>query len=272
MSGVLVNGRSAKVLSVFDRGLAYGDGVFRTLKVQAGAPLNWMLQYEKLAADCTAIGISPPAETLLRHEAGCLIERGSSCVLKMIVTRGESARGYAAPSGIEPTRILMTSPLPGYPDSYATEGVKVRLCTTRLAVQPRLAGVKHLNRLENVLARMEWSDPCIAEGLMLDPDGNVIEGIMSNLFILKGNILSTPDLGRCGVAGVQRARIMGLAERERMIVKTADISWSEVREADEIVLCNSVAGVWQVSELAGEKRRPGQLAAKLNKMLDHENA
>lgn len=269
MSGVLVNGKAIEVLSVFDRGLAYGDGVFRTLKVRAGHPLNWPLHYEKLAADCAAIGIAPPSEALLRDEAGCLAESSGDCVLKMIVTRGESARGYAVPGGIEPTRILMASPLPQYPASYATGGIRVRLCATRLAPQPRLAGVKHLNRLENVLARQEWSDPGIAEGLMLDPDGNVIEGIKSNLFILKGNILSTPDLGRCGVAGVQRARIMGLAGKLDLAVETADIPWVKVQEADEIVLCNSVAGVWQVSELAGKKRSIGHLAASLNKLLDN---
>jgi 4-amino-4-deoxychorismate lyase len=265
---ILVNGLQSENIRVFDRGLTYGDGVFRTLLVRAGHPLCWTRHYDKLYADCAALDIVCPPEDILAAEMVKLIEGAPDCVLKIIVTRGESQRGYAIPEHMEPTRILMASPSPQYPANYLMEGVRLHLCSIRLAIQPLLAGIKHLNRLENVLARREWNTTEIAEGLMLDMDGNVIEGTMSNLFLLKGKTLHTPDLGRCGVAGVVRERIMDLAGRLGMTVRVENLPLARVYDADEVVICNSVIGVWQVRELAGKTWPAGRLAARLRSLLD----
>lgn len=267
---ILVNGLPSEHVRVFDRGLAYGDGVFRTLLVRAGHPLCWPRHYDKLHADCAALGIVCPPEDILAAEMVQLTAGTPDCVLKVTITRGEGQRGYAIPEHMEPTRILMTSPIPQYPESYLTEGVRLHLCSTRLAIQPLLAGIKHLNRLENVLARREWNDSGIAEGLMLDTSENAIEGTMSNLFLLQGKTLHTPDLGRCGVAGVQRERIMGLAGRLGMTIRVNDLSLARIYDADEVVLCNSVIGAWQVKELAGKTWQPGKLAAHLRSLLDDD--
>lgn len=267
---ILVNGLQSEHIRVFDRGLTYGDGVFRTLLVRAGHPLCWTRHYDKLYADCAALDIVCPPETILAAEMAHLIEESPDCVLKIIVTRGESQRGYAIPEHLEPTRILMASPFPQYPANYLTDGIRLHLCSTRLGMQPLSAGIKHLNRLENVLARREWNNLEIAEGLMLDMDGNVIEGTMSNLFLLKGKTLHTPDLGRCGVAGVQRQRIMDLAGRVGMTVRVENLPLSRIYDADEVVLCNSVFGVWQVRELAGKTWQAGKLAARLRSLLDDD--
>ena len=288
---ILVNGLPSEHIRVFDRGLTYGDGVFRTLLVRAGNPLCWPRHYDKLYTDCAALDIVCPPEAILAAEMAKLIAgypllnplprtgeeanvKGAcfdlDCVLKVIVTRGESQRGYAAPEHMEPTRILMASPAPQYPASYLTDGVRLHLCSTRLAIQPLLAGIKHLNRLENVLARREWNDSEIAEGLMLDMDGNAIEGTMSNLFLLQGKTLHTPNLGRCGVAGVQRDRIMDLAGGLGMTVRVENLPLARIYDADEVVLCNSVIGVWQVRELAGKTWQAGRLAARLRSLLDDD--
>lgn len=267
---ILVNGLPSEHVRVFDRGLTYGDGVFRTLLVAAGHPLCWPRHYDKLYADCAALDIICPSEAILRAEIAKLIEGTPDCVLKVIITRGESQRGYVISEHMEPTRILMASPAPQYPANYLTNGVRLHLCSTRLAIQPLLAGIKHLNRLENVLARQEWNNSEIAEGLMLDMDGNVIEGTMSNLFILQGKILRTPDLRRCGVAGVQRERIMEMAGRLGMKVRVENLPLATIYEADEIVLCNSVIGVWQVRKLAGKTWQAGKLAARLRSLLDDD--
>lgn len=267
---VLVNGSPTEYIRVFDRGLMYGDGVFRTLLIRAGRPLCWQRHYVKLRADCAALGIVCPPADLLISEMGRLIEAMPSCVLKIIVTRGESKRGYAVTEEIEPTRILMANPMPEYPPGYSPDGIRMHLCSIRLALQPRLAGIKHLNRLENVLARREWNDPALAEGLLLDMEGNAIEGTMTNLFALRGNVLHTPALSRCGVAGVQRERIMDLAGSLGLTVKVEDMPLSRIYEADEVVLCNSVIGVWQVRELAGNTWQIGNLAARLRDLLDDE--
>jgi 4-amino-4-deoxychorismate lyase len=267
---ILVNGLPCEHVRVFDRGLTYGDGVFRTLLVRAGHPLCWPRHYDKLYADCTALGIVCPPEAILAAEMAKLIAETPDCVLKVIVTRGESQRGYAIPEHMEPTRILMASPAPQYPANYLTDGVRLHLCSTRLAIQPLLAGIKHLNRLENVLARREWTNSEIAEGLMLDMDGNAIEGTMSNLFLLKGKTLHTPDLGSCGVAGVQRERIMDLAGGLGMTVRMENLPLARIYDADEVLLCNSVIGVWQVRELAGKTWQAGEMAVRLRGLLDDD--
>ncbi|MHB8165204.1 MAG: aminodeoxychorismate lyase [Sulfuricella sp.] len=267
---ILVNGIPSEQVRVFDRGLTYGDGVFRTLPVRAGHPLCWLRHYDKLYADCAALDIACPPEAILAMEMAKLIAGTPDCVLKVIVTRGESQRGYAIPEHMVPTRILITSPAPQHPANFLTDGVRLHLCSTRLAIQPLLAGIKHLNRLENVLARREWDNSEIAEGLMLDMDGNAIEGTMSNLFLLQGKTLRTPDLGRCGVVGVQRERIMDLAGRLGMAVRVENLPLARIYDADEVVLCNSVIGVWQVRELAGKTWLAGKLAARLRSLLDDD--
>ena len=179
----LINGVAGDAVSVRDRGLAYGDGVFRTFPVRGGKPALWQRQYTKLAHDCKAIAIDCPPSATLESDLAQIGASEPDCVVKIIITRGDSARGYAPPSEPKPTRVVTSSALPDYPKHNAETGVRTHLCRIRLATQPALAGIKQLNRLENVLARAEWSDPSITEGLLCDADDNVIGGTMSNLFI-----------------------------------------------------------------------------------------
>lgn len=267
----LVNGILSEHIGVFDRGLSYGDGVFRTLLVREGRLFCWQRHYAKLLSDCAALGISCPPESLLVEEIGRLTAVAPDCVLKIIITRGESQRGYVIPERMEPTRILMTSPVPQFQANYLTEGVRLHLCSTRLAIQPLLAGIKHLNRLENVLARREWNSPEIAEGLMLDTEGNAIEGTMSNLFLLKGKTLHTPDLARCGVAGVQRDRIIDMASQLGMTIRVESLPLARLYDATELMLCNSVIGVWQIRELGEKTWQTGKFVKQLRALLDDDN-
>ncbi|MDD5404583.1 MAG: aminodeoxychorismate lyase [Sulfuricella sp.] len=264
----LVDGLPAGVVSVNDRGLLYGDGVFRTLKRAGGITLCWARQYGKLAADCAALDLRCPDAAILETE----LERlPPDCVAKIIITRGRADRGYAVARDALPSRIVISSPLPLYPPSYATVGVKVRLCGLRLASQPRLAGIKHLNRLENVLARMEWNDPAIAEGLLLDAAGDVVEGTMSNVFCCRAGVLHTPDLSGCGVAGVQRERILDFAARSGMAVRVAKLPLGALMAADEVMLCNSVIGLWPVREFNGRTWEVGAVAGRLRQWLEERD-
>ncbi|MDP2783057.1 MAG: aminodeoxychorismate lyase [Sulfurimicrobium sp.] len=261
----LIDGIPADVVSANDRGLLYGDGVFRTLKRAEGVSLYWARQYRKLVADCAALHLSCPAAAVLEAD----LERlPRDCVAKIIVTRGLAARGYAVLPDALPTRIVTSSPLPLYPRSHYTMGVKVHLCGLRLASQPRLAGIKHLNRLENVLARMEWDDPAIAEGLLLDAAGDVIEGTMSNVFCYRAGVLHTPDLSCCGVAGVQRERMLEFAAESGMAVRVGKLPLDRLMEAEEIMLCNSVIGVWPVREFNGRVWDKGGVAVRLRQLME----
>lgn len=262
----LINGVTDLGISVLDRGFAYGDGVFRTIKVLAGVPLNWDRHYAKLLEDCGRLKLDCPAAALWREDIAKLFADAANGVAKLMVTRGIAERGYAVGQAAV-TRVTLRSDLPQYPASHAEQGIRAHLCQTRLAHQPLLAGIKHLNRLENVLARMEWQDAAICEGVMLDQQGLVIEGVMSNILLRSGKILSTPALEQCGVAGVTRQQLLSLAPNLGLQTRIAAISLDELMQADEVLMCNSLYGVWQVVDFNGRCWVSQDLAAKLRQLL-----
>ena len=265
---VLVNGLQTDWLNVHDRGLAYGDGVFRTLRVSRGRALCWQRHYQKLQTDCQALGLSCPSYSVLCQEIDQITAANPESVLKIIITRGAGPRGYRVTADVQSTRIIMVNSLPEYPPSYHEQGVSLRVCDLRLSLQPRLAGIKHLNRLENVMARQEWDDASIAEGLLLDSEGYVIGGTMTNLFMLKGNELWTPDLTRCGVAGVQRERVLEQAAALSIPCPERNILLEHLLQADEIFLTNSVIGVWQVREIGQNRWNKGVFTPKVRQWLN----
>lgn len=263
----LINGKADPCISPLDRAVMYGDGVFRTLKVLSGKPLAWDIHYRKLASDCAALFLPCPPEAELFNDIQCLFAAHGDGVIKLVISRGVGQRGYAQPDPLIPTRMAIHSPLPIYPADYAVNGVKARVCDLRLSAQPRLAGIKHLNRLENVLARLEWGDPDIAEGLLLDASGSVVEGTMSNLFAYAGGELFTPDLSCCGVAGVQRERIMFLAEILGIKLVVGSLKVESLLAAQELFLCNSVIDIWPIRQLQEKIWAPGHLTHQLREML-----
>lgn len=267
---ILVNGTPSETLPATDRGLAYGDGVFRTLRLRGGKSQAWPHHYRKLEHDCAALAIPCPGEALLRSEIARVAEQEPDGVAKVIVTRGAGQRGYAIPSSVQPTRIVMSFPLPAYYADPDRAGVKARICTLRLAHQPALAGIKHLNRLENVLARSEWDDPQVAEGFMLDACENVIGGTMTNVFMVENGALVTPELTRAGVAGVTRERILKHAAESGAACRVEQIAVERLLRADEVFVVNSVIGVWPVRDLAGKIWRAGAYTARVKRWLDEE--
>ena len=267
---MLVNGASCNLISIRDRGLLYGDGVFRTLLVAGGQPQHWPLHYKKLQQDCAALGIACPDFACLSAELGRLLADHSDAVFKLIVTRGLAARGYAPDPAAAPTHIWDVAPLPGYPESWATQGVTLHLCELRLGSQPRLAGIKHLNRLENVLAAAEFAGDGVAEGLLLDACGLVIEGTRSNVFLISEGRLITPDLSRCGVAGVQRDRVIACAGQLGMPVELRDVELCELRASDELFLTSSVFGLWSVAQFEQQRWTDFGYAARIRAALARE--
>jgi len=267
---MLVKGKQGDLISIRDRGLLYGDGVFRTLRISQGRALHWPLHFQKLQHDCAVLGISCPDEALLDDELNGLLLKNKDGVLKLIVTRGQGVRGYTPPAQIDPTRIWDWSPSPDYPSDFLTRGIKARWCQLRLSHQPRFAGVKHLNRLENVLASAEPHDADVAEGLLMDEVGNVIEGIRSNVFLVLRGTLITPDLSQCGVAGVQRDRVMLWAKEHNMPLLVRAVTRSEVMEADEVFLVNSLINLWPIRELEQCRWTDFPVAERIRHYLDEQ--
>jgi 4-amino-4-deoxychorismate lyase len=235
--------------SPYDRGLHYGDGLFETLVVIDGRPLCWPAHWQRLQQGARQLGLPlPNLETLTAqiYEQAQTLRYG---VLKLIVTRGCGGRGYLPPTHVQPTHLLLHYPLPRYPLHYWLRGVVMRVAQLRLAQQPALAGHKHLNRLEQVLARSEWDNEYIQEAVLLDTAGYVREGVMTNLFWVHNQTLFTPDLTLCGVAGVIRKLLIQQAPRWGYEVKVGDYLLATLAEAQEVFLTNSVIGIWPVRQV-----------------------
>lgn len=257
-----VDGQPADAVPLKDRGLAYGDGLFETLAVKAGQPVLLDRHLQRLDEGCRRLALVAD-QALIRDELLAYAAALGDGVLKLILTRGDSLRGYGVNAGAPVRRILQGSPPATYPPAHGSSGVRLFPCATRLSEQPLLAGLKHLNRLEQVLARAEWQDADHAEGLMLDMSGRVIEGVFSNLFLVDNGQLLTADLSRCGVAGVMRAELLARAEALGLVTTVTDISLAQLQRADEVFVCNSVYGIWPVLGCGPMSWSAGPLTRKL---------
>lgn len=246
---ILINGQPDSMINVSDRGLQYGDGLFETMAYKNGEIQSLDAHMERLFQGCQRLAIPLDIMQLKAELALICAQTAEDSVIKIIVTRGEGGRGYKASKALIPTRIIARHDMPDYPIENQS-GIKVRLCQTRLGLNPALAGLKHLNRLEQVLARNEWDDVDIKEGLMFDINDQLIEGTMSNVFIVKAGQLYTADLDKAGVAGILRQKIIRLSQTLglEMQIRTLDIK--DLINADELFVCNSLIGIWPVTEVA----------------------
>ena len=235
-----INGRAGVAIDHRDRGLNYGDGVFETMRVRHGGVRLLDYHLERLEDACRRLRIVAPGAGPLRGELEHIAARRSEAVLKLVVTRGLGPRGYR-PSGRERcTRVISLFPLPRH---AAQRPARVRMCAMRVGVNPALAGLKTLNRLESVLARAEWTDDDIWEGLMRDPDDNIVCGTMSNLFMRRGSSLMTPKLDRCGIAGVMRRWVLEQTGRMKLRASEVRLRWKDLAAADEAFMTNAVVGI-----------------------------
>lgn len=261
-----INGQPSDTIALADRGLAYGDGLFETIKVRNGRAILLERHLQRLQEGCQRLAI-PLDLPLLRQELNAYMQQLDVGVCKLILTRGAGQRGYALPEPCVPQRILQSSSLPQWPIAHRENGIQLYNCRLRLAEQPVLAGLKHLNRLEQVLARAEWSDPVYAEGLLLDQQQRVVDGVFSNIFIVKNQQLMTADLSRCGVAGVMRAELLTRAQAAGVAVAVSDITLEQLLQADEVFTCNSLYGIWPVRSYATQHWSVGELTRKLQQLI-----
>lgn len=262
----LVNGRPARTIGVNDRGLLYGDGLFETVAVLKGSPAEIDRHLERLLNGCDRLGIVAPDVACLRSEIAQVCAGAARAVMKIIVTRGQGGRGYHPASQGEPTRIVTLGAWPEYPRDFYEHGIAACSCRTRLSRNPRLAGMKHLNRLEQILARGEWEDE-YQEGLLMDTEGHVIEGTMSNLFMVVNGALHTPALEQAGVAGIMRARILEAAAGTRIVALVRDLNLDDIKTADAMFFCNSLIGIWPVRRFNGRVLGDHRLVRELRTRL-----
>lgn len=242
---MLVNGRPGGEIAASDRGLLYGDGLFETIRFVGGAAPLWHRHMARLGEGCVRLGLPVPEPATLDAEARQVVGEARDAVVRITLTRGSGRRGYAPPADATATRIVAAHPMPDLPADWYRRGIRVRSCALRLACQPRLAGIKHLNRLEQVLARMEWSDPDVVEGLLFDAGDRLVSATAANVFGVLDGVLMTPALDHCGVAGALRAELLEAFPDIRVGAITMEASM----RMDEMFLCSSVRGVLPVREV-----------------------
>jgi 4-amino-4-deoxychorismate lyase len=265
---ILLNGARVDDALAHARGLHYGDGVFRTLLVFDGQPRDLERHLDKLAEDCARLHLDAPERATLAEEIQGLARGEQRAVIKLIAMRRAEGRGYA-PATDATDRLLLRYPAPRYTAARWDRGIAVSASPVALAAQPALAGVKHLNRLEQVLASRDWPEG-VDEAIQCDGVGNLRGGTRSNLFWVSGGTLCTPSLDSCGVAGVTRHKIMDLATQLHVTVAAMNAPWTALQSASEIFVCNALIGLWPVRRLPSrELAAPGPLTRRLLQALDH---
>lgn len=260
---VLVNGKENRRVDAADRGFHYGDGVFETIAVQKGIPLFVTKHLERLSLGCGQLGIPFHDKTVLLNEIGLLAGKNTDGVVKVIVTRGPGGRGYEPPAIALPTRVVSFHEKPAYSETFHQQGVKVMLCQTPLGINPALAGIKHTNRLEQILACREWHHDEFQEGLMLDQENHIVEGTKSNLFVVTNGRLYTPKIDRCGVAGIIRSVILDSAVEQELPVEEANLSVADVVNADELFLTNSIILLWPIKRFMDKTFGVGPITRRI---------
>jgi len=262
-----INGEAGERIAVDDRGLAYGDGLFETVAVRGGAPRFLDAHLDRLLNGADRLGITAPARTVFESEALELSQHCAWGTLKILLTRGPGPRGYAPPAEAPPTRILGLFPGARPAGREQAVGVAVRHCSTPIGRYPAIAGLKTLGRLEQVLARAEWQDAAIAEGLMSTTDGTVVCGTMTNLFLVQDGGLIVPDLAVCGVRGIMRSVVMQSARRLDCRWQEQAVTRAVLDTAAEVFLTNSQIGIWPVNRIDDRSYAIGPVTRALQAAL-----
>jgi 4-amino-4-deoxychorismate lyase len=248
---LLVNGRMATPDWPLDRGLMYGDGLFETMLARGGRIRFEDLHRARLDAGCKRLAIHADQDAIWKQARAAAAKHVDS-LLRLQVTRGVAlARGYTPTGGEAATTILAAFAQSA--DPVMPPYLRVRTLESTLGENPALAGLKHCNRLEQILARHALAGSNALEGLMASSSGLVISGTMSNVFVELDGELVTPSLERCGVAGVLRAAVLREAARAGVPVRVADVPLAALARVNAAALCNVRMGLVPVDELDGRQ-------------------
>jgi 4-amino-4-deoxychorismate lyase len=242
---MLINGQPSQEISANDRGFQYGDGLFETALLVNGRVRFIDDHCQRLFTGCARLGIAPPDRATLLREIAQVTADADRGVLKIIVTRGTGGRGYRPTGATSSTRVVALHPFAQAPHG----GLRLRWCDIRLGRNARLAGIKHLNRLEQVLAQSEWRDGEADDGLMLDTEGEVICATSANVFVVREGALITPDLRFSGVQGVMRAQVIKAAARLQLALSEEPVWPHDLETASEVFITNAVRGIRSVGSL-----------------------
>lgn len=261
------NGEPVTQVPALSRGLQYGDGVFRTMLMLDGTVIAAEAQLAKLVADAAALGLQAPALDRLHADLASAAAFGHATI-KLLLARAGHQRGYK-PLTAEADRLMIVHPPPAAGSAPAVEGIAAIRSPVTMAAQPLLAGIKHLNRLEQVLASRDWPNG-IDEAVLGDDRGQPVCATRANLFWVRNAVLHTPSLDRCGVAGITRSRVLALAEAAGIECRIGSQPWSALMAADEAFLTGSLIGIWPLRAIDShcyQGARP--ITRRLQALLGH---
>ncbi|GAB3107476.1 aminodeoxychorismate lyase [Aestuariicella hydrocarbonica] len=268
MTVISVNGQLGPSVSALDRGLAFGDGVFESMRLLKGQLPLWSYHRSRLVEGCQRLSI-PVDITSVENWVQKLISDAAAekaeGVLKIIVTRGAGGRGYGIDPTLVPTVVCSLHPPP---PALSRQPVNLHLCQQRLSINPVLAEIKHLNRLENILLKAECQKAGFEDGLVMDADERVVETTSSNVFLERDGQLYTPSLKNCGVDGVMRRFIINeLLPVLNINVEIAAIDLTSLPTFNSVFVCNSVRGIVEVSKIGDVIFSPGEVIDQLQRVL-----
>ncbi|TDE23546.1 aminodeoxychorismate lyase [Vibrio owensii] len=245
-----VNGLPQTHISLGDRSFQYGDGCFTTIKTKKGELEHWQAHVERMEACLKTLHIPFPDWSQVFDWVMKAVLNDELAGIKIHISRGTGGRGYS-PSGIEgPVVTISNFAFPSHYSSWQENGVPLGVCRTRLGIQPLLAGHKHNNRIEQVLAKAEIEGAEFTDAVTLNVQNHVIETTMANLFWVKDKKVYTPDLSLSGVAGVMRRKVLEFLQTNGYPVQVATFELSDLLNADEVLMCNSLLGVAPVSGIS----------------------
>ncbi|WP_338804984.1 aminodeoxychorismate lyase [Xenorhabdus griffiniae] len=251
-----INGNQCDHIPVNDRAVQFGDGCFTTIRVEQGIPALLPLHIKRLQKGVEKLFMPAPDWFQLENHIKQVVKGCDSGVLKIILSRGTGGRGYGFDDTTEPTQILS---LNSYPERYITQrqkGVSLTLSPISMGINPYLAGIKHLNRLEQVLIKRFIEQSGADEALVLDSDGLLVECGTANIFWRKGKNVYTPDLSQSGVEGVMRRKIIELLAKSDYSLSCVMRYPEALAYADEVIICNSLMPVLPVSQIQAHKNQP----------------
>lgn len=265
--GSWVDGVAADTVRLDDRGLQYGDGLFETMLIRHGRARFLDAHLARLATGCARLAIPFIAADALRAEIAAASARAPAlALLKVIVTRGSSPRrGYSPVAAGRPRRLMSLFAAPEKPPDT---GVDVRLAALTVAENPALAGIKHLNRLENVLAAAEAGHENVFESVLRNAAGDVIGGTMSNVFLVQAGRVTTPSVDRSGVAGVMRATVLRECARLGIAAGESRIALADLLNADEVFITNARIGVVPVRRVGEHSCHMDTIAPRLRAHIE----
>lgn len=267
----LINGREQETLAASDRAIQFGDGCFTTAQIVGGSVSLLDAHLQRLQNTCEKLLIPFSEWEQLQREMLQLATGHERGVLKVIISRGSGGRGYSAASCTSATRLLSVSAWPAHYDRWRREGITLALSPIRLGRNPYLAGLKHLNRLEQVLIRTHLEQTNADEALVLDSEGWVTECCAANLFWRIGTRVYTPRLDQAGVNGIMRQFCIRILAQSPFEVVEVNAREEELTQAEEIVVCNALMPVVPVRACGDRLLSSRTLFDFLAPLCEHPN-